>query len=49
MYLLGTYGGFYGTAAAMGIHPIILFSSMTSVEQERMYALMMRYQDTPMI
>jgi len=50
MYLLGTYGGFYGTAAAMGIHPdhIVFIHDISRAEQERMYALMMRYQDTPM-
>lgn len=50
MYLLGTYGGFAAQQQLWGyiLDRIVLIHETTRAEQERMYALMLRYQDTPM-
>jgi predicted nucleic acid-binding protein len=50
MYLLGTYGGFIAQEQLWGyiLDRIVLIHEPSRAEQERMYALMLRYQDTPM-
>lgn len=50
MYLLGTYGGFAAQQQlwAYILDRLVLIHETSRGEQERMYALMLRYQDTPM-
>jgi predicted nucleic acid-binding protein len=50
MYLLGTYGGFAAQKQLWGyvLDHTVFMHDISRAEQERMYALMMRYQDTPM-
>lgn len=50
MYLLGSYGGFTAQEQLWGyiLDRIVLIHETSRTEQERMYALMLHYQDTPM-
>lgn len=50
MHLLGTYGGFAAQQQLWGylLARIVLIHETSRGEQERMYALMLQYQDTPM-
>lgn len=50
MYLLGTYGGFTAQQQLWGyiLDRVVLIHETSRAEQERMYTLMLRYQDTPM-
>jgi predicted nucleic acid-binding protein len=50
MYLLGAYGGFTAQEQLWGylLDRIVLIHEPSRAEQERMHALMLRYQDAPM-